>query len=541
MALQEKMNMNDRRDGPRKKVLLLFPSMQETIYGDEWRPTESPTPPLGLMYLTTPLIKAGYQVNFVDFTVDQLKEEDYFSLLKNSDFVLISCYSQALPNIHKIISDVRAINNDAWVVCGGPHCNETEHHVRGSDVTVYGEAEQVIVKILDRILSRGSFNDIPGISYSENGKLIRNPGFQAIEDLDSIDPPSFDLAKNKKYGWLYGVKVNHMAGIISSRGCPFECTFCTFRRVRYRERSIDKVIQEIKRRVDEGAKYLIFYDDNFLMRKERIVELMDEIINNKLDLKIALQGRVDLVDLELFKKFKQAGVIIMIFGIESGNQDVLDFYKKQTTVEKIKRAIALANQCGMLTFGTFIIGAPMENGSHFETNKKFFKEVPLDLVSIHILDYVYGSPLWDDAYQKGLIHKNEILVAADKKLSNFSTEEWARVQNELIRSFYNNPKRILRLLYKFVTILSLSFIVKLIKIFVRGTIYRSSNTFHGAVTKNVLLEGHAAAIRIPPTEKLSEGRSLPGQEDRCVSSALGLNGRLSLRNIKNGEPINPAE
>ena len=177
----------------------------------------------------------------------------------------------------------------------------------------------------------------------------------------------------------------------------------------------------------------------------------------------------------------------MIYGIESANQDVLDFYKKNTTVEKAKKAVCLANKVGMITFGNFIIGAPIEKYSHFEANKKFFKEIPLDLVSIHVLNYVYGTPLWDDAYKKGLIGKNEIFIAADKRMSNFTTEELMRFQRDLIRSFYNNPRRILRLVYKFTTILGVKFIFILYKIFFKRTIYRSPNVFHGAPIKDVRL------------------------------------------------------
>ncbi|MCX6578398.1 MAG: radical SAM protein [Candidatus Aminicenantes bacterium] len=479
--------MNDSSDARGRKVLLIFPPMQEYIYGPQWRSTESPTAPLGLMYLATPLIKAGYRVDFIDFTVDQLNQEDYFEALKNADFILISCYSQALGNILKIIRDVRLIHKDASVLCGGPHCNETEMHVEGSDMTVYGEADQVIVKILGRISSKGSFDDIPGISYCRDGQIVRNPGFHIIADLDALEFPSFRLARKKKYGYLYGVKLDHIAGIMTSRGCPFQCTFCTFRRTKFRERAVDEVILEIQRRIEEGAKYIVFFDDNFLLRRNRTVEIMDEIIEHKFPVKFAIQGRVDLADDDLYGKFKKAGVRIMIFGVESANQDVLDFYKKDTTVQEIRRAIALADQWGLITFGTLIVGAPMENYSHFEADKKFFREVPLDVVSIHILNYCCGSVLWEDACEKGLIEKKEIHVAADKRLSNFSTEELAGVQNELIRSFYNDPKRILRLLYKFTTILGASFIFKLMKMFLRGTIYRSSNTFHGAVTKNVRL------------------------------------------------------
>lgn len=470
-----------------KNVLLLFPPMQESLYGDRWKLTESPSAPLGLLYLAPPLARAGYKVKFVDLSVDRLQKDEYFRLLGNSDFILISCYSQALSNVQRIIGDIRSIHEEAWVICGGPHGNETGYHVEGADLTVYGEAEHVIADILDGISEGRSWTDIPGISYSQNGRLVRNPGFHTIQDLDSIEPPAFDLAKNKKYGYLYGVKVNNIAGIMTSRGCPYDCTFCTFRRVRYRERSVGQVIKEIKRRKEEGADYLIFYDDNFLMREKRAREIMNGIIENKIPLKMALQARVDFVTQELLQKLKEAGVIIMIFGLESANQDVLDFYKKKTTVADAERAISLAHRSGLITFGTLIIGAPMETDRHFEADRKFFKETPLDLVSIHILDYVCGSTLWEEAYRKGLIDKSEIHVAADRRVSHYTTEELAGIRQGLIKSFYHDRRRILRLAHKLVAVLGVAFLFKLTKMFLSGTIYRPSAKFHGAEAKNIKL------------------------------------------------------
>ncbi|MDH4196927.1 MAG: B12-binding domain-containing radical SAM protein [Candidatus Aminicenantes bacterium] len=477
--------MSDGSAARGRKVLLIFPPMQEYIYGPQWRPTESPTAPLGLMSLATPLIKAGYQVDFIDFTVDKLDQEGYLEALQKADFILISCYSQALGNISKIIRDVRLIHEDAAVLCGGPHCNETEMHVEGSDITVYGEADHVIVQILERVSSKGPLDNIPGISYDRDGQIVRNPGFHVIEDLDALEFPSFHLARKKKYGYLYGLKFDHIVGLMTSRGCPFRCTFCTFRRTKFRERSVDNVILEIQRRVEEGAKYIVFFDDNFLLRRTRTVQIMDEIIKRRFPVRFAIQGRVDLADDDLYGKFKKAGVIIMIFGVESANQDVLDFYKKDTTVQNIRRAITLADQWGLITFGTLIVGAPMENYGHFEADKQFFREVPLDVASIHILNYCCGSSLWADACEKGLIDRREIHVAADKRLSNFSTEELAGVQKELIRAFYNDPKRILRLLHKLAGALGARFVFKLMKMYLRRTVYRSSDTFHGAAAKNV--------------------------------------------------------
>lgn len=459
-------------------VLLLFPPLQEHIYGDLWKPTDNTSAPLGLLYLATPLIEAGYNLKFIDFTVDRLERDEYFDSLKNADFILISCYTHTLKNIQKIISAAREVNDKVYIICGGPYCNDTENYVEGSDLTVIGEADLVIVDIIDAIASRQSLAEIPGLSYRNNGKMVRNPGRLLVEDLDRLPLPNFDLARGKNYGYLYGQNVKPMAAIVSSRGCPFRCTFCTFRGTKYRERAVDQVIEEIRMYVNHGVKYLMFYDDNFLMRKERIYELGEKIIQNKFNLKIGIVSRIDLIDYDLFSKLREAGVILVIVGIESFNQDVLDFYNKRTTVERLKRSLSMANDVGILTYGNIIIGAPMETDKHIEVNKKILSEIPLDFLNVHILHYSYPSPLWQEARKKGLIEQNEIVVAANSKLCNFSREELLQIQADLIQSFYRRPKKVLKLFRRVNKTLGMRFMLKLAQMFIKKAIFRSAEKFH---------------------------------------------------------------
>ncbi len=469
----------------KRNTLLIFPPFQEHLYGSGWKESEATTAPLGLMYLATPLTKAGYPVKFMDLTVDRMEEDQYFRELTSSHFILISCYTHTLKNVKKIIQDVRKVNKHAVIICGGPYCTETQNHIEGADVCVFGEADLEIVNIVDSLLTNRFLDNIPGLSFWRNGKLVRTEGKLLIENLDLIEPPSMELAKDKNYGYIYGEKVGGIYALMSSRGCPFSCTFCSYQKKKYRERSVDNVIQEIKMREEEGARYIIFYDDNFLMRRERVIEIMDKIIENKIDLKFAIQGRVDIADLELYRKLKQAGVVIMLYGIESANQDVLDYYNKKTTVEKARRAITLADQVGIITFGNMILGAPIEERRHFEINKKFLKEVPLDLLSIHILHYIYPLRIWTEAYEKGLIGRDEIVVAADERLSHFSYEELRKMEDELVRSFYNSPQRVLRIARKFRKNLGIKFIMTLLRLYLSRKIYRTAEKFHGVGLKNI--------------------------------------------------------
>ena len=242
-----------------------------------------------------------------------------------------------------------------------------------------------------------------------------------------------------------------ITALISSRGCAFKCTFCTFKKfIGYRERSVENVIEELKDMQAKGNKYVIFYDDNFLTNKKRANKIMDRVIKEKIRLKFAFSGRIDSTDLGFYKKLRRAGVILIMYGIENANQDVLDFYQKQITIDKIKKVIELTNKVGIIIGGYIMLGSPLEDEAHFIVNKKFVDSIPIDYIHVNILSYSQGSKIWHDALKAGLIKKNEIVVRANEKLSQFSFQEWRNMREQLAKGFYSRPSRIIRLLWKVV-------------------------------------------------------------------------------------------
>ena len=471
------MNVNSNlKDG--KKVLILFPPFNDCFFGKKWKRSDSPFVPLGILYLATPLVKAGYNVRIIDFHVDHLDEDQYYNSLKDADFILISCFTFAIYNVQRIIKDIKSTNSEATIICGGPLCNEYQSHIENSDITVFGEADMMIVKILELVSEGKSLSDIPGLSYKQNGNLIRNPGLLKVENLDLVDIPKFDISLNKDYGYIYGIWLAKLFPIITTRGCPFKCTFCTFQNVKYRERSVESVLEEIYLRAKDGAKYIVFCDDNFLIHKKRVNRILDSIIQNNLKIKIIIQGRIDMIDYNLCLKLKQANVIMLIFGIESVNQDVLDFYNKKITVEKIRQVINNLNSVGIITISGLIIGAPIERTEHFENTIQFFKRVPQDFLNVNILRYQYPSPLWIEKNRDGLIKDEDFLVYANESLSNFTFMDLLDIQKNIIRSFYNNPGRILRVAYKVTKHFGMLLIIKMLSIYLRNTIYRPPQEFH---------------------------------------------------------------
>lgn len=220
---------------------------------------------------------------------------------------------------------------------------------------------------------------------------------------------------------------------------------------RYRQRSTENIVDELKEIQDQGYQQVQFSDDCFPTNLRQAHALFDAIIQEQLDLSFTIAAsRVDLAEESLYKKMRQAGVTHIQFGLESGNQDVLDFYQKQTNVETIKKAVHLSHDNGFFTIGSFILGAPFETADHFSRTLRFAQSLPLDSVSFLPLRYMIGSPLWYQAVDEGNISKDEYLVLADKRrgLGMYTTEELLRHCLHAQRSFYGRPSFAVNLLKK---------------------------------------------------------------------------------------------
>lgn len=446
------------------RALLINPPFNTLKFGAEWEGVDSLAAPIGLMYIGNNLIKNNFKVKFLDLNVDRISESQFVNEISNSDFLLLMCFSHTLKNTLEIIKKAKEIKKNIYIICGGPYCKLTRKFVSGSDLTVVGEAEEAIGEILKKIKDNTSLSGIPGLIYKKNNRIIKNNGYLRAENIDNSKNASYILAKNKNYGIIFGTKVKSIAGIMTSRGCPFSCSFCTYNAIdkKIRKRSVDNVIEELKELEKNGTKTVIFYDDNFLVDKKRVIAILDRMIREKIKLKMIVQGRVDSADYSYYKKLQKAGVIMILYGIENTNQDVLDFYNKKINIEQIKSAIELANKAGIITIGYLIIGSPLETRKHFDNMKNFIKSVPLDMIYVSILEYSEGSLLWENAVKQGKISKKEVSVFSNEKLSNHSFDEWQKMRENLTKDFNRNYSRVPRIFYKSVKSGILSLFIKLV-------------------------------------------------------------------------------
>ncbi len=281
-----------------RRVLLLHASLKALRWGSAWRGTESLTPPLGLMHLGGPLLRRGHEVVFVDLNVDRYEEAAFRVLLARQDFVLITVYSDSLASVMTIMPMIASCNPHAFILCGGPYCTLSQYPVSGAHLTVVGEAEQHIVEMVDALAAGRSLEHLPGLMLARDGRVRRTEGILRPDNLDDGVNASWELARDKDYGYFFGARLEGMTLVMSSRGCPYRCTYCTLKGVLpYRERSVDNVLAELRTLSQRGVRLVIFDDDNLLLNRKRTLAILGRAAAERLCLRFIVQGRVDCADL----------------------------------------------------------------------------------------------------------------------------------------------------------------------------------------------------------------------------------------------------
>lgn len=303
--------------------------------------------PLGLLYIASVLEKKGYKVILKDYQLS--KSKNPFILKNFLDFVGqisttiigFSCMSNLLPFAILGAKMIKENYHGKIVVFGGVGPSPVAHHIIKEfpfiDIVVDGEGEKAIIEIM-----KGNHNHI-----FQNGR---------IADLDTLPMPAYHLINFKDY--------DAAPSIITSRGCPYDCAFCTEasifgRGVRFR--NIDLVIEEMKYVHEQSRKTLfLIQDDNFTLNKLRVLEFCNKIKNLNLDLKWKCFGRIDLMDEEIMEKMAESGCVQVRYGIESGSNKILEKIRKRFTIEKAYEIVSQSVKYFPSVHTSFIWGYPFE-------------------------------------------------------------------------------------------------------------------------------------------------------------------------------------
>ncbi len=387
--------------------------------------------PLGLGYLAAVLEEKHYEVKVIDCPSLNLTQHELEAELTrhNSDIVGVTASTLTFWPAAEIIKTTKKILPNALTIIGGSHVTALPEHTLSAlpetDIVVRGEGERTMLELAD-YASKGnmkSLDSIAGITYRQNGKMIKTGDREFIQNLDELPHPAYHHFPLEKYS---------MAGknylpIITSRGCPFQCTFCLASKIcgtRFRTRSPSKVLDELEwLRDTHHAEIVAFYDDSFTFDKKRAEAICDEMKARKFDLPWDCRTRVDLINKDILVKLRGANCQLIHFGVESGSQKMLEAMKKHTTVEKNAWAIKLAREVGISVAISVVVGYPGETEVELKQTFDFIRKTKPDFVYVcqaipypgtEMLEILHNmgwevSEDWDRFDEQSPVFKNPLL------------------------------------------------------------------------------------------------------------------------------------
>lgn len=447
-----------------KKFLLITPPAF-TPKGDA--PDINPVPPLGLGYLASVLERRGIEVKVFDSLVEGwgVVEEISSDLIRigaplkrieeeirnfSPDVVGVSnLFSRQSKNAHMLYEIIKKIDQNITVVSGGAHPTVATEFVmrdKNVDYVVIGEGEQTLVKLVDHIEGRCGIDTIDGISFRRGEEAVYIPKKTFIQDLDSLPFPARHLLNMEKY---FGLPTSHgkrrhirFSPIVTSRGCPANCTFCTAHKVwgkPFRKRSPENVLKEMRElKYKYGIKEILFEDDNVTLDVKRAEEIFDMMIREGLEFEWDTPNGVAAFALNesLIRKMKESGCYKLNIAVESGNQSVLkNIIKKPLDLEKVKGIVDYGHKIGLEVSMFLIIGMPGETIEQMKESYRFAKRLGIYNPFVSVATPYPGSELYNLCVSKRYIKEEDIYERLYIRSFSISTELWT---GKDVRNVFNN-------------------------------------------------------------------------------------------------------
>lgn len=360
---------------------------------------EAPSPPLGLCYVASAFQEAGAEVIILDYIVEKYTAEKMCRALDQfqADAVGITSVTMNFNMAAKILQDAKQHNPDIITMIGGPHvtfdAENTLKKYQEIDLVALGEAELTIKELTPVLGRRERWQTVEGIAYIDNGKVINRGRREFLKDLNTLALPARELLPVARYRAL-GFPVS----IITSRGCPYRCIFCQGTRMvghKIRYRNTLDIVDEIEKILELGFSRINIADDFFTSSRKQVRALCDEIKRRKLHFTWSAFARVNSVSHELLEMMMEVGCDTISFGIESGNQEMLDRVEKHMKLDQARKAVQICKEVGMGVFSSFMVGLPGETPETLRETDAFARELGTAF-GYHFLAPLPGTPVRDE-------------------------------------------------------------------------------------------------------------------------------------------------
>ena len=424
-------------------------------------------PPLGICYLSAVLKEENYNVEIIDQAAVGFSLDQIVKWVKKRDPDILG-FSTLTASGSGITAAMTAIKVKKWnpnikIVFGNRHATCNDYRILSKypqvDVCVRDEGEYTFMELVNAFEKKLPLKNIKGITYRDNGKILRNGNSELIKNLDALPFPDRKALKIEYTARFANLELvpKGFTSMVSSRGCPYQCTFCYGKRsVRFRTRSIENIMEEILYLYSEGYKFINFVDDNFTVSKKRVIKLCQLIRKHKVDLDWMCEGRVNQVSGEMLREMQRSNCRILCYGVESANQRILDYYKKGITPAQSLNAVKKARKAKIpFILGSFVVGAPGETFREIYNTLKFAQKLDIDVPVYNLLGTMPGTDIWDEMVEKNILDEDKYweqgVHISDIDPNGVPTKQISYLISEMLYQFFTNPKYILKETFRSIT------------------------------------------------------------------------------------------
>ena len=435
------------------QVLLVIPPESHSIESSLPKGLEAGKgvyPKLGLLYVAAHLDRhGGVTPEIIDCPAERL---DYAQLearlrQRRPDVVGVTTLTFNLIDAWKVIRLAKRIHPHTKVCVGGQHVSlypQETLELEGVDFVVHGEGERVFTRLVEALRGGGSHErlaEIPGLGYHHEGRPLVTPQQDRIDDLDLLPPPARHLIDLSRYDHI-AAEGNRLATMQTSRGCPAKCLFCDIRMTKFRRRSAENVLDELRYLVSRGVDDIFFVDDTITIDRRRLLEICELIKTSGLEIHFKVSARVDTVKPHVLAALKDAGCYRIHYGVESATPRLLKYLQKQTTPDKIRQAFAWTHEAGIGTFAYCMIGIPTETYAEMMSTVDFAIELDPDYAQFSICTPYPRTALYQSMLESGDVSHDYWREFARNPTEDFRVRFWnSRYSEDELRSFQSEAHR----------------------------------------------------------------------------------------------------
>jgi len=372
---------------------------------DRAREGEEEIPGIGTLVLAAVARARGHRVHLVDGKRTGTPVEEVARLVAahDPDHVGIGATTISIANAARIAARVRALAPRAVVTVGGPHVSavpeRTLERFPAFDYAIVGEGERSYFALIDALAVGGDPCAVPGLARRTAGGVRVNPRAPYLEgdDLDALPEPAWDLLPEFPLRFqpnVFNYRRTPVASLVTSRGCPFSCTFCdrstSGRRGRFH--SVESVVAMCRRLEAMGVRHVLFYDDLFTVSRPRVLELCERFLAEGFRFTWSCNSHPNLLDAATLRLMRRAGCWQIAYGIESGSQRVLDVVKHEVKLPRMLETLRRTREAGIRVKGLLMMGHPTEDETSLAETVDFLRTAPCDLVQITKFTPYPGTP-----------------------------------------------------------------------------------------------------------------------------------------------------